>query len=232
MLRLEPDRIDPARPLNTLGLDSLMAIELKGGVEADLGTILPLTSLMTGSDHRRARRPGDRPRRRPLLPLRGSDFARTPAARRSPSIRSSFGQQSLWHLHRLDPSSTAYNIAGAARVPAEVDVEVLRRSLQRLVDRHASLRTTFAEVDGRPVQRVHEASTSRSGSRTSRPGTRPHVHQPAGRGGRPPVRPRDRPALPDRPVFAVAPRALPPPGGPSYRQRLLGGRRACCTSSA
>ncbi|SIO25198.1 amino acid adenylation domain-containing protein [Singulisphaera sp. GP187] len=155
VLRLEPDRLDPARPLNTLGLDSLMAIELKGGVEADLGTILPLTSLMTGPTI------AELADQAIALGEAHAPTARTarPTARQAVTEHAlSFGQQSLWHLHRLDPSSTAYNIAGAARVPAEVDVEVLRRSLQRLVDRHATLRTTFAEVDGRPVQRIHEAS--------------------------------------------------------------------------
>ena len=38
----------PGRPLDTLGLDSLMAIELKNGVEADLGDVLPLASLLQG----------------------------------------------------------------------------------------------------------------------------------------------------------------------------------------
>ncbi|AGA31109.1 hybrid non-ribosomal peptide synthetase/type I polyketide synthase [Singulisphaera acidiphila] len=154
VLRLEPDRIDPARPLNTLGLDSLMAIELKGGVEADLGTILPLTSLMTGPTITELADQAIALERAPA-PSSASLASREPVFEHPLS----FGQQSLWHLHRLDPTSTAYNIAGAARVPIEVDVAVLRRSLQRLVDRHAALRTTFAEVNGRPVQRIHEAAT-------------------------------------------------------------------------
>ena len=36
-----------------------------------------------------------------------------------------------------------------------LDVAALRRSLQRIVDRHSILRTTFAEHDGEPVQVVH-----------------------------------------------------------------------------
>ncbi|WP_406694053.1 amino acid adenylation domain-containing protein [Singulisphaera sp. Ch08] len=156
VLRLDPARIDPARPLNTLGLDSLMAIELKGGVEADLGTILPLTSLMTGPTITEL---ADQAIALGEAPAPASLPSREPGRAAVTAHSLSFGQQSLWHLHRLDPSSTAYNIAGAARVPAEIDVEALRRSLQRLVERHAALRTTFAELDGRPVQRIHETST-------------------------------------------------------------------------
>ena len=66
----------------------------------------------------------------------------------------SSGQQQLWYEHQVDPESSAYNNAGAARLQAALDIEALRRSLQTLVDRHASLRTTFSAVDGRPVQRI------------------------------------------------------------------------------
>ncbi|HMB06392.1 MAG TPA: amino acid adenylation domain-containing protein, partial [Isosphaeraceae bacterium] len=154
VLRIDPERIDPERPLNSLGLDSLMAIELKSGVEAELGTTLPLSVLMQGPT---------------LVGLaaealgRLSGSATAPASAPSTAGASepmaehplSIGQRSLWYVHQLDPAGTAYNIAGAARVRAAIDVDALRRSFQRLVDRHAMLRTTFAAADGPPVQRVH-----------------------------------------------------------------------------
>jgi hypothetical protein len=65
------------------------------------------------------------------------------------------GQQALWFLHRLAPESAAYNIAGAVRIAGSVDADVLRQSFQALVDRHPSLRTTYHELNGKPVQRVH-----------------------------------------------------------------------------
>src|SRR6185369_224473 len=68
----------------------------------------------------------------------------------------SHGQQALWFLHRLAPESAAYNIAGAVRIVGEVDATALRDSFQALVDRHASLRTTYHEQNGRPVRRVHD----------------------------------------------------------------------------
>jgi len=48
VLRLSPSRVDPLRPLNTMGLDSLMAAELKNRVEVSLGVSLPLVSLLKG----------------------------------------------------------------------------------------------------------------------------------------------------------------------------------------
>ncbi|MCI0545815.1 MAG: amino acid adenylation domain-containing protein [Candidatus Rokubacteria bacterium] len=66
----------------------------------------------------------------------------------------SFAQQRMWLLDRLDPGSPAYNIARAIRMRGALSPDVLRRSLQALVTRHESLRTTFAEIDGEPVQRI------------------------------------------------------------------------------
>src|SRR5205085_953589 len=57
---------------------------------------------------------------------------------------------------RLDPRSSAYTIAQAARVAEPLDVERLRLAFQRLLDRHAILRTRYPERDGAPVQVVDE----------------------------------------------------------------------------
>jgi amino acid adenylation domain-containing protein/thioester reductase-like protein len=71
----------------------------------------------------------------------------------------SHGQRALWLVHQLDPDSAAYNVAIAARVESGLDPAALRRTLQTLVDRHASLRTTFTAWDGLPLQRVHRHAT-------------------------------------------------------------------------
>src|SRR5690606_41096467 len=54
-----------------------------------------------------------------------------------------------------EPESTAYNISGAVRLRGTLDTDALERSFSEIVRRHESLRTTFHELDGRPVQRIH-----------------------------------------------------------------------------
>ena len=71
---------------------------------------------------------------------------------RDRSLPLSFAQQRLWFLQSLDPSSVAYNISFSARFVGPVNLPVIEQSINEIVRRHESLRTTFAEVDGEPVQ--------------------------------------------------------------------------------
>jgi acyl transferase domain-containing protein/acyl-CoA synthetase (AMP-forming)/AMP-acid ligase II/acyl carrier protein len=153
VMGIEPGRLDIDRPLNTLGLGSLVAMELKNGTEADLGVALPLASLFQGPTITQL---ADQ-----MLGLLEAPPT-APASRIEPSANKvsehplSFNQQSLWYLHRLAPDSPLYHISGGARISSRVHVDVLRRCFQHIVDRHAALRTTFATVGDQVVQRVHE----------------------------------------------------------------------------
>ncbi|PCC69208.1 amino acid adenylation domain-containing protein [Nannocystis exedens] len=85
-------------------------------------------------------------------------IARAPRDRPLPL---SFGQERLWFLNRFAPQSRAYNCMYAYRLTGALDVAAIDRSLRALVERHEILRTTYAEIDGRPVQRVDEEGSFR-----------------------------------------------------------------------
>ena len=70
----------------------------------------------------------------------------------------SYNQQGIWFLSQLAPESMVYNVSFAARITSELDVQALRRSFQKLVDRHPSLRTTFSVESGKPAQRIHHGA--------------------------------------------------------------------------
>ncbi|MGF1991570.1 MAG: amino acid adenylation domain-containing protein [Nostoc sp. ZfuVER08] len=66
------------------------------------------------------------------------------------------GQQGLWFLYKLAPTSAAYNVAFTARICSHLNIPALQRAFQKLVNRHPTLRTTFAQKDGEPFQQIHE----------------------------------------------------------------------------
>ena len=66
----------------------------------------------------------------------------------------SFAQERLWFIQQLDLGSGAYNQTMAVRLNGNLDIEALRQSLQTIVDRHETLRTTFILQQGKPVQQI------------------------------------------------------------------------------
>ncbi len=151
-LGLPPSRIDPARALTTLGLDSLGAIEIKSQVEETLGVPLSLATLLEG-----ASLAGLAVEVLEQLAEAAPEQAQ-PAAlgEETGEFPLSYGQWGLWYLHRLAPESLAYHLAGVGRVRGALDPQALARAFAALVKRHPALRTTFRETPEGPVQIVHE----------------------------------------------------------------------------
>jgi amino acid adenylation domain-containing protein/non-ribosomal peptide synthase protein (TIGR01720 family) len=67
---------------------------------------------------------------------------------------SSFAQERLWLVQQLEGGSETYHLFRAFVLHGPLRVAVLERALAEVVRRHESLRTTFREVDGEPVQVV------------------------------------------------------------------------------
>ncbi len=130
-----------------LGGHSLLAVQLVSRIRAALGVELPLRALFAGPS---------------LSALAGavsvagaSTMEHIQRADRSQALPLSLAQQRLWFLDQLDPSaSAAYHMAAALRLIGKLDVVALQATLDRLVARHESLRTSFVAVDGVPYQRI------------------------------------------------------------------------------
>ncbi|WP_342374022.1 non-ribosomal peptide synthase/polyketide synthase [Myxococcus stipitatus] len=148
-VRLEAVAAD--EPITRYGLDSLGAAELAHDAERALGVALSMDALLRG--------PTPRALARELLE------ARTGATKSPPLLRGddvgaaplSFTQQRLWFLQQLEPSSPVYNIPAALRLEGALDVGLLRRCFDLLVERHEALRTRVTHVEGQPVQVIAPA---------------------------------------------------------------------------
>jgi amino acid adenylation domain-containing protein len=69
----------------------------------------------------------------------------------------SFAQQRLWFIDQLEPGNPSYNMPCAVRLTGALNLTALEQSLNQIIRRHESLRTTFASVEGQPVQVIEPA---------------------------------------------------------------------------
>lgn len=80
--------------------------------------------------------------------------------RHSPDILNvyplSYGQQAMWFLWKLAPSSCVYNVSVPVHICSQVDVTAWRQAFQALCKRHPMLQSTFPYVGQVPVQQMHQ----------------------------------------------------------------------------
>jgi amino acid adenylation domain-containing protein len=67
----------------------------------------------------------------------------------------SFPQEQVWFLSQLVPGNLAYNTQVTVRFQGQLNVAVLEKCFTEIVRRHEIFRTSFAPIDGLPVQQVH-----------------------------------------------------------------------------
>ncbi|HVR97613.1 MAG TPA: amino acid adenylation domain-containing protein, partial [Thermoanaerobaculia bacterium] len=144
--------VGPDESFFDLGGHSLLATRVVSRLRLLFGVELPVRVLFESPTVAELARAAEAARgegtavRPPIRPL-------PPAARRA-DLPLSFAQERLWFLDRLEPGSTAYNIATAFGLEGRLDVAALRQALAALVERHEALRTRFGTDRGRPVQRI------------------------------------------------------------------------------
>ena len=77
--------------------------------------------------------------------------------RDSSTCAASIDQERLWFIDQLQPGNTAYNIFNASRIRGSLNVPIMERVINELIQRHEVLRTTLKSVDGLPVQVISPA---------------------------------------------------------------------------
>jgi amino acid adenylation domain-containing protein len=157
IMGLDASKLDRETPLNSLGLDSLMAIELKNNIETRLQIVLPMARFMEGPSvavlaERVAEIFGDEQAATAASPIALSADDHHLGEERLPLAR---GQAALWFLQQLAPENTAYSISDCVRIRGTLNVDALRRAVASIVARHESFRASFHEDDGEPYQTIH-----------------------------------------------------------------------------
>ncbi len=147
---LKLERVGVEASFFDLGGHSLLATQVVSRARQAFGTEVPLRALFE------APTVAGLARRIEALRSAGVEAApRMERVERTGPMPVSFAQQRLWVVDRLEPGSATYNMPYALRLRGALDVGALRASLDALVERHETLRTVFAEHEGRPVQVIH-----------------------------------------------------------------------------
>ncbi|MFJ4190551.1 amino acid adenylation domain-containing protein [Kitasatospora sp. NPDC089509] len=136
----------------THGGHSLLATKVIARVRDHFGADLPLRAIFEHPTvaELAARIPtGPVDTRRPAqLPI--------PRVPRDRPLPLSFVQERIWLLQRLAPESTVYNVPRALRIRGVFDRDVVEQVLADLEQRHEILHTAYPDIDGTPMQVVHE----------------------------------------------------------------------------
>jgi amino acid adenylation domain-containing protein len=66
------------------------------------------------------------------------------------------GQKRLWFVENFEPGNRAYNMPFDYTIKGDLNILILEKSINTLIERHGSLRTVIQTTDGEPVQNVLE----------------------------------------------------------------------------
>ncbi|MCP5054470.1 MAG: amino acid adenylation domain-containing protein, partial [bacterium] len=135
-----------------LGGNSLSIIGLKGRIQKHLNVDLPLSQLFENPTVREIAGRIDKSsmektpglKYRPIEPVEEKEYY--------PLVST---QKQFYVIQQLNPADTSYNMSEALLLEGRLSKENLETVIHRLIRRHESLRTSFHQVEGEPVQRVH-----------------------------------------------------------------------------
>ena len=155
VLKVPAEQIAPDVGLGGLGLDSLLAMELRARIATESGATLPLVALLSNA-------PVSELAARLYESLAGRidagaadvDTAAIERYEDESAYPLTQNQKALWFLKQLNPDGFAYNIGGAVEVRVELKPELMAAAFRTVVERHPSLRASFVRERGGPVQRI------------------------------------------------------------------------------
>jgi len=122
-----------------LGGHSLLAMRMLSQVRQQLGVELALADLFANPELAAVAQV--------LGQAERSTLPEILPAPRDQALPLSFAQQRLWFLAQMDGGNTAYNIPLGLRLRGRLDAVALQRALARIVARHETLRSRFAQLN-------------------------------------------------------------------------------------
>jgi amino acid adenylation domain-containing protein len=90
-----------------------------------------------------------------VLETDNQNYQAIPAVEEQAYYEASPSQKRTWILTQFEGASTVYNVPGAFRLEGNLNESALIESIEKMVERHEILRTTFVTIDGELKQKVN-----------------------------------------------------------------------------
>ncbi|HFC11270.1 MAG TPA: acyltransferase domain-containing protein, partial [Anaerolineae bacterium] len=147
------DEIGRKQDFFSLGGDSLKAVSLASVMTEQLGVKVEVTDLFK---YPSAQKLAAFLKDNALLQHQLNDPLLIHPAANKDEYPLSSAQVRMYALHMLDRDNLAYNLPSATIIKGKLDKKRLEKALEKLVQRHESLRTSFGLWQNQPVQIIHD----------------------------------------------------------------------------
>ncbi len=156
VLRINHSQIEMNNSLNELGLDSLLAIELRARIQREMKTPLTVVNLLSTASIKELSLTIQNHLMAELENLDQDASSSIEVFTNEREYPLTHNQKALWFLKHLDPHGFAYNIGGAVEIHATLKPEIMFEAVRILIHRHPSLRANFIQKNGQAVSIISD----------------------------------------------------------------------------
>ncbi|MCG8611511.1 MAG: condensation domain-containing protein, partial [Pseudomonadales bacterium] len=145
LLNVESNSINETVSLIDLGLDSLLAVELRAKIQKVYNVSIPMVSLLKGITIRELAQEVENSLKIESPPSPALETAITASLDAPYAL--AYNQQAQWFIHQLQPASSAYHVSFAARFSFDSQAHGLARKLEStlslIINQHPVLKNGF-----------------------------------------------------------------------------------------
>ncbi|MFN8578548.1 MAG: amino acid adenylation domain-containing protein [Candidatus Sericytochromatia bacterium] len=156
VLKVKLDEVDINQPLKNLGIGSLMGMELFNKLKSDLDISIPVSKFLKGPSIQEISNEIIKVNNESNNKLIDKKTIKLIKNIENESYPLSFSQQRLWFIEKFEKDIFAYNIPAVLKLEGELNIDILEKSINKIVERHEVLRTNFKTINNQSSQVIYD----------------------------------------------------------------------------